>query len=302
MKAARWWYDLLRKWFLILPPFIAPLSYFIDAPFGRFSPANSADLPTSSILLVDGIKSWIFMELISPITFIFSFLSSPLNYLPNFYPHLSPLSVPSSQPPLFLTLFFLTHYLNRAIISPLRTPSRSKFHIVVPLAAVGFNLINGFLMGTYLSSPEARFYLRDAFGSVKFWCGVGLGVVGFVGNVVHDEILFDIRRKAAAAKASEKKTTSPQKEHYAIPHGYLYKYISYPNYLCEWLEWLGFALAAAPFPFPLNPTSAIAPPWVFLLGEVFLMAPRALKGHQWYKEKFGERYPSERKAVVPFLI
>ncbi|KIM82634.1 hypothetical protein PILCRDRAFT_7975, partial [Piloderma croceum F 1598] len=94
--------------------------------------------------------------------------------------------------------------------------------------------------------------------------------------------------------------------HYAIPHGYLYKYISYPNYLCEWLEWLGFALAAAPLPYPLNPSSpptiAIAPPWIFFLGEVLLMAPRALKGHRWYKEKFGERYPRERRAVVPFLI
>jgi 3-oxo-5-alpha-steroid 4-dehydrogenase 1 len=175
---------------------------------------------------------------------------------------------------------------------------------MVPLSAVGFNLVNGFLMGTYLSSPEARFYLRDAFGSVRFWSGVGLGVVGFVGNVVHDEILFDIRRKAASEK---KKTSSPQKEHYAIPHGYLYTYISYPNYLCEWLEWLGFALAAAPLPYPLfSPSSphtiAIAPPWIFLLGEVLLMAPRALKGHRWYKERFGERYPRERRAVVPFLI
>ena len=67
---------------------------------------------------------------------------------------------------------------------------------------------------------------------------------------IGDEILFDIRRKAASEK---KKTSSPQKEqeHYAIPHGYLYTYISYPNYLCEWLEWLGFALAAAPLPYPL---------------------------------------------------
>ena len=308
MNAAQW-YDVLRKWSLFLLPFIAPLTYFINAPFGRFSPSNSSNLPQSSILLVDGIKSWIFMELISPITFISSFLFSPLNHLPNFHPHLSPLTLPSSRPPLFLALLFLTHYLNRAIISPLRTPSRSKAHIIVPLSAVGFNLVNGFLMATYLSSPQARFYLRDAFRSIRFWSGVGLSVVGFVGNVLHDEILFDIRRKAAGVPSTTPSDTktSPQKEHYAIPRGYLYTYISYPNYFCEWLEWLGFALASAPFPFPLSPSSSpytatFAPPWIFLLSEVLLMAPRALKGHQWYKEKFGERYPRERRAVIPFLI
>jgi 3-oxo-5-alpha-steroid 4-dehydrogenase 1 len=140
-------------------------------------------------------------------------------------------------------------------------------------------------MGTYLSSPEARFYLRDAFGSVRFWSGVGLGIVGFVGNVVHDEILFELgarRRRVPPALLLRRRKQRHSKKNtmYAIPHGYLYKYISYPNYLCEWLEWLGFTLAAAPLPYPLNPSSpptiVIAPPWIFLLGEVLLMAPRGL--------------------------
>ena len=43
---------------------IAPINYFIDAPFGRFA------LKNDSIFTVDSIKSWIIMELVSPFTFI----------------------------------------------------------------------------------------------------------------------------------------------------------------------------------------------------------------------------------------
>jgi 3-oxo-5-alpha-steroid 4-dehydrogenase 1 len=253
------------------------------------------------------------MEIISPLTFIYTFYRSPLTFLPSYTPHLN-LSNPASHPPLLLSALFITHYLNRAIISPLRSPGRNKSHICVPLCAVVFNLVNGFLMGAYLSSPLARGMTRGAFGRWRFWVGLGMWAVGFVGNVVHDEILYDIRRKAKA-KGKAKEESPPtdsnstdqktqQKPHYAIPHGLLYTYLSYPNYFCEWIEWLGFALAASP---PPSFTSferfmnTINPPWVFLCGEVVLMLPRAVKGHRWYRERFRE-YPKERRAIVPWLI
>jgi 3-oxo-5-alpha-steroid 4-dehydrogenase 1 len=58
--------------------------------------------------------------------------------------------------------------------------------------------------------------------------------------VYHDEILNDLRRKP-----SKRLITSYNKEEeqdrkagngrYAIPRGGLFNYISFPNYLCEWL-------------------------------------------------------------------
>lgn len=39
-----------------------------------------------------------------------------------------------------------------------------------------------------------------------------------------------------------------------------------------------------------------------MAAEIAAMLPRAIRGHQWYHEKFGNQYPSERKAVIPFLI
>jgi len=267
---------------------------FIDAPFGRFTPAKD------SILLVDGIKAWIVMELVSPAFFLYTYVHSPLSKLS----YGSPPSFALSNPANVFTSLFLIHYLNRALVSPLRTPSRSKAHIIVPLCGAFFNTINGSLMAAYLSSPSAISFLSRAYSRPIFWIGVVMWALGFVGNIVHDEILFNIRRKANAKGKSKDKTKGPQKEHYSIPHGLLYKYISYPNYFCEWIEWLGFALACSPLP-DLSSGSAflatVSPPFLFFLSEIFLMAPRAIKGHLWYKSRFPD-YPKERKAVVPFLF
>lgn len=242
------------------------------------------------------------MEIIAFPIFGYAFFKSPLSAT-NFGTS-PPLTL--SHPPTFLASLYCIHYLNRAIISPLRTPSRSKSHIIVPLSAVGFHMANAFLMGAYLSSPEADRYLHGAFQRPLFWVGVVGWAVGFAGNILHDEILLNIRRNAKAkGKAREDDNNGKSKqEHYAIPHGYLYQYISFPNYFCEWVEWLAFALAAAPVPSFTSVAALLAttqPPYVFLSSEFFLMIPRAWKGHRWYKQRFPD-YPKERKAVIPFLI
>ncbi|KAI0790588.1 3-oxo-5-alpha-steroid 4-dehydrogenase-domain-containing protein [Abortiporus biennis] len=296
----------LSKWFAIIPPIVCPVNFFIDAPFGRFTPKED------SALLVDGINSWILMELVAPSTFSYTFLSSPLS--PTRITTTPPLS-PLHNPPAFLASLYLLHYLNRALISPLRTPSRSKSHIIVPFSAISFNVVNGFLLGAYLSSDQALTFLEGAFDRPLFWVGITLWVFGLVGNLLHDEILLNIRRKAKAkgkGKATSDDSTDDnngkkklnKQEHYAIPHGLLYRLISYPNYFCEWIEWFGFALAASPFPsfvsFPAF-LGSLTPPHLFLLAEFFTMIPRAYKGHKWYHNKFPD-YPKERKAVIPFLF
>ncbi|TDL23010.1 hypothetical protein BD410DRAFT_814692 [Rickenella mellea] len=276
-------YQVACTWYAIIPSIVAPVLLVIDAPFGRFAPS------TSGWLTADGIKSWIVMELVSPITFLYTFFQHPLAH-----DHTASSPVPQAK---FLAVLFLTHYANRALISPLRTPSRSRTHLIVPLCGAIFNIVNGPLMAAYLSSPVAAEFLGDSQTPIKFWFGVGLWAAGFVGNIVHDEILLDIRR----AKLREAKSGgSQQQEHYAIPQGYLYKFISYPNYFCEWVEWLGFAIAAAPIPTSFS-AYAILPPWIFVVAEISLMIPRAYKGHKWYHSKFPD-YPKERKAVLPFIF
>ncbi|KAH6912659.1 3-oxo-5-alpha-steroid 4-dehydrogenase 1 [Coprinopsis sp. MPI-PUGE-AT-0042] len=336
-------YNTLRKWFPLVSLTLFPTTFIINAPFGRFTsnPAKPSlvswfDMPSFQF---DGRKSWMLMEIVSPITFIYAFLISPLTFYTPALP--APMS-----PQALMCGCFLVHYLNRAILSPLRTPSRSKSHLSVFLSGAAFNLANGYLMGSYLSSPMARIYLggSDVWQRPSFVIGITLWLLGFIGNIAHDEILLNIRRRAMARKekdAAEKKKKGKsgeeaKGEHYGIPQGLLYKYISFPNYFCEWIEWLGFALAAAPPPADLAFTSPTAflsslshvilpfftlsgwkgminappyafapmlfPPWIFLLNEIVLMFPRAYKGHVWYKERFGESYPKERKAVIPFIL
>jgi len=244
------------------------------------------------------------MELVSPFTFVFTYLHSPLSPLTFGTP--PPLGV--EGPSTALAALFLIHYANRAVISPLRTPSRSKLHAIVFICGVIFNVFNGSLLGAYLSSSEGLSYLTGAYQRPRFWLGMLMWAVGLVGNAVHDEILLNIRRKKRAedAKKTPEQIAKEKKkgEHYAIPHGLLYKYISYPNYFCEWIEWFGFALAASPLPSFQSWEAFLAtitPPFLFFVAEVFTMAPRAIRGHQWYHDKFPD-YPKGRKVVIPFIF
>ncbi|KAF8895568.1 hypothetical protein BD779DRAFT_1500271, partial [Infundibulicybe gibba] len=317
-----------RKWFTIAPALFGATSLVVNAPFGRFTPTES------SPFLVDGIKSWIVMELVSPICFIISFLATPLSY---YSPGLPGIFSPQTV----LAACYLAHYTNRAILSPLRSPSRSKSHLIVPLCGICFNIINGSLMGAYMSSPFARIFLNPslAYDRPSFYLGLAMFFGGLIGNIVHDEMLYDLRRKAKESGKkrddSNEKSENGEGEHYSIPYGLLYEYVSYPNYLCEWIEWLGFALAAAPLPFYIPDVSAIptllssvpsmllsapstavslfttpasyflpnlTPPHIFLIMELLTMFPRAYNGHKWYQKRFGDSYPKNRKIVVPGLL
>ncbi|KAF9260914.1 hypothetical protein L218DRAFT_962049 [Marasmius fiardii PR-910] len=323
---ARHIYDSARKYFIFISIISGIACFKINAPFGRFSGGRGWGY-------FNGKTAWMFMEIFSPICCTLSFLAAPLSM---------PVLTPTSQLPLYpgqkiLYALFIIHYANRAIISPLRAPSRSKAHIVVTLGGIVFNLFNGTLIGSYLNSPQARIWLAGKEKQWWWWAAIGLWAFGFVGNIVHDEILLNLRRKNKGQ--NDKKNDDPkpgqpkqQGEHYAIPYGLLYKYITFPNYFCEWLEWLGFAIAASPVPITLNAIPHITanlpnyilslpvilrdfiqtppmffmrhftPPWIFLLNEVLVMFPRAYKGHLWYKKKFGDAYPRERKIVVPGLL
>ncbi|KAH7105849.1 3-oxo-5-alpha-steroid 4-dehydrogenase-domain-containing protein [Auriculariales sp. MPI-PUGE-AT-0066] len=253
--------------FLFLWMFIGPTIFFRAAPFGRFAP--SSDKGT-----LDGNTAWMIMESVGPLVCLGLYLSHPLS---NAVP---PLFSPAT---LLLGLYFV-HYANRALISPLRTPVRSRASVDVPIAACVFNSLNGSLMGSYLSSTiSPDLWLRN----LLFWPGVALFCIGLAGNIWHDEILLQIRRQMALGPDG--------KPHYAIPYGWMYHWVSYPNYLCEWFEWLGFAVAACPQP------NSLAAPWLFLIAEVAVMLPRAVTGHQWYHRRFKD-YPKKRKAIIPFIL
>ena len=58
----------------------------------------------------------------------------------------------------------------------------------------------------------------------------------------------------------------------------------------ELLEWVGFAIA-----------SWSLPGLAFAVYTAANLVPRALANRRWYRERFPD-YPSERKALIPFLL
>ena len=100
-------------------------------------------------------------------------------------------------------------------------------------------------------------------------------LLGFAINLQSDSILRSLRK--------------PGETDYKVPHGGLYRFVSCPNYLGEIVEWSGWALMTWSLP-------GLA----FALYTFANLAPRALKHHRWYQEKFAD-YPKERKALIPGL-
>ncbi|HWB63744.1 MAG TPA: 3-oxo-5-alpha-steroid 4-dehydrogenase, partial [Chitinophagales bacterium] len=129
--------------------------------------------------------------------------------------------------------------------------------------------------GTYLGNFGGT-YGAGYFTSPDFTLGIILFAAGFYINNQADTTLINLRK--------------PGETGYKIPVGGMFNYISCPNHFGEIVEWLGFAVMAGSWP-----------AWSFFIWAIVNLVPRALDHHKWYKQKFTD-YPTQRKAVIPFLL
>jgi hypothetical protein len=175
----------------------------------------------------------------------------------------------------FLVLWVI-HYGNRSFIYPFRVrSSRPSITASVVLMGVCFNVGNGYLNARYLFTlgPALRSsWLLDP----RFLAGIVIFAFGFALNQYSDKQLISLRRQGETG--------------YKVPTGGGYRFVSCPNYLGEVVEWGGWALAC------WN-VGALA----FFVWTVANLAPRAIKTHQWYRQRFPD-YPPDRKALLPFLV
>ncbi|KAI9482726.1 MAG: 3-oxo-5-alpha-steroid 4-dehydrogenase-domain-containing protein [Benjaminiella poitrasii] len=215
---------------------------------------------------LSGKWSWCVMEVISPITFAVSLV----------------LTRPTGTPfQIIMISAWMLHYFNRSILYPLRAPSMAPIHILTFLSSIFFNLLNGYTNGIWIGRHSRSIH------NVSFWLGITLWLVGFASNVYHDSILFKLRMKK-----KEKEEKSHKKQRYFIPHDGLFEYISCPNYFSETMEWLGYAIAS----------NSSLPAIIFTISTTANLFPRAWRTHAWYKQEFQQTYPSNRKAIIPFLL
>lgn len=234
-----------------------------------------------SILNVPGKPAWILMELVSPLTMLYTVFTNPERTQPLSYIHL------------WLVTLYCLHYAHRALISPLMNHSMAPINIIIPIGAAFFNLMNGSLIGGWLGG----------YGSAKhvpMWqviAGSVLFVTGLFGNVYHEEVLREIRRDKRVDKNVEKegKVVVENGRVYKIPEGGLFRWVWHPHYFSEWAEWCGYMMIGGGF-------SSFRPAGLFVVNEVATMLPRALQGKRWYLNKFGKDAVPDRKAIIPGVI
>ena len=181
----------------------------------------------------------------------------------------------SALVPLFLLALWQWHYLQRTFVFPFRMRgSKKRVPLVICGLAVVFNCLNSYINARWISHFGR--YDADWLKHPCFLAGLSLFAAGWYINVRADSILRDLRSNGESG--------------YSIPRGWLYRWISCPNYLGEMLEWFGWALL----------TYSLAG-LAFALYTVANLAPRALSNHRWYRQRF-EDYPSDRKALIPGLL
>lgn len=176
---------------------------------------------------------------------------------------------------LFFASLYSIHYIHRSFIFPLRTKTNGKqMPLFIAVSAMLFNSVNAACIGYYLTIVSI--YPVNYFLHWNFIIGLILFIIGFYINYKSDNILIQLRK--------------PGETDYKIPQGYLFKYISCPNHFGEMIEWFGFMLM-------LCNLAGVA----FFVWTVSNLLPRALHHHKWYKQHF-VNYPTDRKAVFPFLL
>lgn len=141
--------------------------------------------------------------------------------------------------------------------------------------AVLFCLLNGYIQATYHLTPckhRSVSWLIDP----RFIIGSLLFIIGMGINWHSDAILRSLR--------------NDQSDGYKIPYGGMFDYVSGANYFGECVEWIGYAILSWNF-------GALS----FAFFTCANIGPRAVQHHKWYKQTFGDAYPSNRKAIIPFV-
>jgi 3-oxo-5-alpha-steroid 4-dehydrogenase 1 len=228
--------------------------FFVTAPYGRHSRSGWGPVVSARL-------GWVIMEAASPVALSYFFLRG--NWSPNLVTVV------------FLGLF-LSHYLNRTFIYPLRMRNGQR-PMALSIVAMGllFNLVNGCLNGLFLNLLAGR-YAPEWLLSPRFLIGLALFLGGMVVNLHSDGILRNLR--------------VDDEPGYRIPRGGLFELVSCANYFGELVEWVGWACLTWTL-------GGVA----FAVWTAANLVPRALAHHRWYRSAFPE-YPEKRRAIIPFLL
>lgn len=134
-------------------------------------------------------------------------------------------------------------------------------------------------------------YTNASVDAIMLPLGLGLSVVGQLGNLYHHWLLASLRDdKSKDVKAEHRFTLAGDDAKYVIPCGGLFKYVTAPHYFFELITWMGIACTTQ----QLNAFLTVADMLSYLAG-------RSVATTRWYKTKFPD-YPADRKHLIPFIF
>ena len=232
----------------------AAVLLLVDAPYGRHQRAGWGPQINTRL-------GWVLMESPASLVFMYCYLQGP---------HAGRLTC------LILLFLWQLHYFHRSFIYPFQIKVKPGAKVPLLVIALGslYCGINGYLNGSYVST-YANYLDNHWLTDPRFILGVILFGFGYYVNKRSDRMLRALRSSGSG---------------YQIPRGFLFNYVSMPNYLGEVLTWSGFALAS----WSLAGLS-------FVLFTMANLVPRALANHKWYRETFSD-YPPGRKAIFPLVL
>lgn len=197
-------------------------------------------------------------------------MESPVVFIPLYFLYVGKAEVV----PLVMLSIWMVHYLQRTFIYPFLIKGEEDMPVLIILFSILFNSMNGYLNGFYLFNLAS--YDVSWLFDPRFIIGTIVFFAGMIINIHSDYVL----RKLRAEKGPG----------YHLPERGMHRFVASPNYLGEIMEWTGYAILTWSLP-------GLA----FMVFTMANLIPRAHKHHKWYRETFGEKYPSSRKRVFPFI-
>jgi very-long-chain enoyl-CoA reductase len=179
--------------------------------------------------------------------------------------------------PSLVSLMLLVHFLKRTLeVAFLHSYSGHMPSSVANMIGFYYALIT--LLVAWTAVPISHI------ASLKLMhTGVGLFVIGELGNFYHHYLLKQLREEKTVSGAKEKR--------YMPPRDGLFVFVATPHYLCELVAWLGIACVAQ----QLHSFLVFASMSSYLAG-------RAVMTNSMYRERFSTtEWPRSRKALIPFL-
>jgi len=116
----------------------------------------------------------------------------------------------------------------------------------------------------------------------QIYLGLAIFAIGQLGNLISHVMLGNLRSDGSTGRK--------------IPRGFLFEYVSCPNYFFETLIWIGFTIL----------TQSVASGLFLIMGTGQMWA-WAVQKHRRYRKDFDGKegrplYPRNRKVMFPFLL